>query len=1002
MSATGENPYLARFRRKFSSEEETSRYVSALYDVLANTIGPDKLVLRAGKMNALKLMRSHALPDRICALQRLVFEDPTLERVTGRANTRRVIAEMEERLADLIAQRNVEDSIERKINAKMVERHQDYLKDLKMEALRDDSGPETPATQKKLEELEKLGDRGLAASALRLLRPQSLKEVVGQEAAIRALLAKISSPYPTHVILYGPPGVGKTTVARLALEVAKTRAYTPFAKGAPFVEATGATLRWDPRETTNPLLGSVHDPIYQGSRREFAESGIPEPKLGLVTRAHGGVLFIDEIGEMDPLLQTKLLKVLEDKKVVFESSYYDETSPNVPQYIKRLFREGAPADFILIGATTREPEDIDAAIRSRCAAVYFEPLTQHQIVSIVNGSIKRLGAKAARGVAALIASYTIEGRKAVQIVADAYGHALYRSHAPRQSAQERIAVGTTPGVTISEDDVREVVQSGRLVQHTIVRGRATREIGKTFGLGVLHYLGSIIEIEAVAFAAGSSGKGSVRFNDAAGAMAKDSVFNAAAVLRAVTGLDTANYDLHINVIGGGNIDGPSAGLAIFLALYSALTKTPLPQDIAVTGELSIQGKVRPVGGIIEKLYAARQAGMRAMLVPKENMREIDRSLAGIEVVPVSSVEQAFRDFGSPQEIHKASGSRAAQYFCSLMSVTNLPVVDRIPPQNLEAEMALLGSVLVDREIMGIVSEILRPEDFYAHVHESIYSALNHLYDRGEPLDKITLAEELRRRGSLENVGGLSYLSSLMDTVQTAASAAYYAKIVREKAVLRGLIHAGTRITQLGFENEEDVEGALDRSEQMVYEIGMRQAHGQFTPVSRLLKPAFEHIDKLFHSRGDRTGLTSGFRDIDEMTTGFQPGNFIILAARPGMGKTSLALNMAVAAAREETDPVAFFSLEMSNDELVQRLICAEAHISMHDMRRGNIKPHHWEKISDAMGVLNELPIYLDDAGGLSVSEIRSRCRRLKSANGLSAVFVDYLQSAASRRAEQRR
>jgi ATP-dependent Lon protease len=645
--AAGENPYLARFRRKFGSEDEMGRYVSALYDVLANTIGSDKLVLRAGKMNALKMMRSQALPDRVCALQRLVFEDPTLERVTGRANTRRVISEIEEQLADLIAQKSVEDSIERKINTKMIERHQDYLKDLKLEALREDTGPETPATQKKLEELDQLSARGLAASALQLLRPQTLKEVVGQESAIRSLLAKISSPYPQHVILYGPPGVGKTTVARLVLEVAKTRAYTPFKKDAPFVEASGTTMRWDPRETTNPLLGSVHDPIYQGSRREFAESGIPEPKLGLVTRAHGGVLFIDEIGEMDMLLQTKLLKVLEDKKVTFESSYYDESAPNVPEYIKRLFREGAPADFILIGATTREPEDIDPAIRSRCAAVYFEPLTQHQIVSIVNGAIKRLRAKAARGVAPLIASYTIEGRKAVQIVADAYGHALYRL------AGTRANVAEAENVTITEEDVRDVVQASRLVQHTIVKARATREIGKTFGLGVLHYLGSIIEIEAVAFGASAPGKGSVRFNDAAGAMAKDSVFNAAAVLRAVTGLDTANYDLHINVIGGGNIDGPSAGLAIFLALYSALTKTPLPQDVAITGELSIQGKVRPVGGIVEKLYAARQAGMRAILVPKENLREIDRTLAGIDVIPIASVEQAFRALS----LHKKSTRR---------------------------------------------------------------------------------------------------------------------------------------------------------------------------------------------------------------------------------------------------------------------------------------------------------------------------------------------------------
>ena len=281
------------------------------------------------------------------------------------------------------------------------------------------------------------------------------------------------------MILYGPPGVGKTTVARLALEVAKTRPYTPFAEDAPFVEASGTTLRWDPRETTNPLLGSVHDPIYQGSRREFAEGGIPEPKLGLVTRAHGGVLFIDEIGEMDPSLQTRLLKVLEDKRVTFESSYYDESDPNVPEYVKRLFREGAPADFILIGATTREPDDIDPAIRSRCAEVYFEPLTQHQILAIVaarDQAARRAGARAP--LPKLIASYTIEGRKAVQIVADAYGQALYRLYPGKRSRREAEAVPS-----IVEDDVRAVVQAGRLVRTRWSRGGATREIGKSFGLG---------------------------------------------------------------------------------------------------------------------------------------------------------------------------------------------------------------------------------------------------------------------------------------------------------------------------------------------------------------------------------------------------------------------------------------------------------------------------------------------------------------------------------------
>jgi ATP-dependent Lon protease len=629
--------YVARFRRKFGAEDELSRYVSALYDMLASVIGQDKVVLRAGKVSALKMMRSQNLPDRLCGLQRLVFEDPTLERVTTRAQQRKAIAEIEEAMADVIAQRHAENSIERRVNEKMAERHQEYVKDLKLEALRETGGPETPASQAKLEELEALSQRGLSVSALAQLRPQTLRDVVGQESAIRALLAKISSPYPQHAILYGPPGVGKTTVARLALEVAKSRPYTPFAKDAPFVEASGTTLRWDPRETVDPLLGSVHDPIYQGSRREFSEAGIPEPKLGLVTRAHGGVLFIDEIGEMDGPLQSRLLKVLEDKRVPFESSYYDESSPSVPQWIKRLFKEGAPADFILIGATTREPDDIDPAIRSRCAEIFFAPLSQHQILTIVQGAIRRLGAKAARGVAALIASYTIEGRKAVQIVADAYGQALYRLYPSKPQAT------AIKHPSILEEDVRAVVRTSRLVRATQVKGRATREIGKSFGLGVLHHLGSIIEIEAVAFPASQPGKGTTRFNDTAGSMAKDSVFNATSVMRAVTGVDVADFDLHINVVGGGNIDGPSAGLAIFLALYSAVTKTPIPQDLAITGELSIQGKVRAVGGVVEKLYAARQAGMRRVLVPKENAREIDVALSGMDVVPVTSVAQVLRD-----------------------------------------------------------------------------------------------------------------------------------------------------------------------------------------------------------------------------------------------------------------------------------------------------------------------------------------------------------------------
>jgi ATP-dependent Lon protease len=633
MAQGAEQAYVARFRRKTGGDDGVRRYVAALYDVLSNAVGADKLILRAGKLDALKMMRSPLLPERILALQRLVFEDPTLNRAPQPGKYREAIAEIEDGLAEIVAQRSVEEKIETKVNVKMAERHQEYLKDLKLEALREDGGPETPATQRKLKELEALDRRRLSASALQLLRPASLADVVGQDSAVRSLLAKISSPYPQHVILYGPPGVGKTTVARLALEVAKRRGYTPFAEDAPFVEASGATLCWDPRETTNPLLGSVHDPIYQGSRREFAEGGIPEPKLGLVTRAHGGVLFIDELGEMDPSLLAKLLKVLEDKRFVFESSYFDDADPSVPAYIKKLFRDGAPADFVLIGATTREPEEIDAAIRSRCAEVYFDPLSEPQIRAIVGGAAKRLGVKLTRRVAPLIASYTIEGRKAVQILADAFGHALERAKAPK-------AAGRPPAVTISEDDVVKVVQAGRLVEHTPVRARRGKELGKAFGLGVAHHVGSLIEIEAVAFPAAEKRKGTMRFNDTAGTMAKDSVFNAASVVRAIDGIDPYDYDLHVNVVGGGNIDGPSAGLAIFLALHSALVKSPLPQDVAMTGEVSISGKVRAVGGITEKVYAARAAGMRLVLIPKENERELRTGFSGIEAVPVANVEEA--------------------------------------------------------------------------------------------------------------------------------------------------------------------------------------------------------------------------------------------------------------------------------------------------------------------------------------------------------------------------
>jgi ATP-dependent Lon protease len=259
--------------------------------------------------------------------------------------------------------------------------------------------------------------------------------------------------------------------------------------------------------------------------------------------------------------------------------------------------------------------------------VYFEPLTPAQVARIVREAAARLGARVARRVPELIASYTIEGRKAVQILADAYGHALERG-------------GPAKHALVREEDVLEVVQAGRIVPHTSTKARRVREIGKAHGLGVLQYVGSIVEIEAAAFPARERHKGSVRFNDTAGSMARDAVFNATSVIRAVAGIDPAEHDLHVNVVGGGNIDGPSAGLAFFLALYSALIRQPLPQDVAVTGEVSLVGNVRAVGGVVEKLYAARAAGMRAIVLPRENAREIEATPEGIEVIPVSTVLEA--------------------------------------------------------------------------------------------------------------------------------------------------------------------------------------------------------------------------------------------------------------------------------------------------------------------------------------------------------------------------
>ena len=609
---------------EMAPKDELDRKIDMIFTLLVDYYGSDKLVIKAGKMDALHLVRSPAKGERVLALQKIIFENPTLTKPPAEKEIPAILDTLTEKMSDILARRSLEADLEQKVADRLEENHQDYVQDIRRQVLQEEKAGETPMEQQKRQKLEAMEQISLTQSVMELLRPKTLTDIVGQERAVASLLAKLSSPYPQHLILYGPPGVGKTTAARLVLEAAKKRNLSPFGPEAPFVETDGTTLRWDPRDLTNPLLGSVHDPIYQGARRDLADTGVPEPKPGLVTDAHGGILFIDEIGEMDTALQNKLLKVLEDKRAFFESAYYDPTDEKVPAYIRKLFEEGAPADFVLIGATTRDASSINPALRSRCAEIYFEPLTPEHIQTIVNNAVQRLNAQLAEGAAALISEYTIEGRKAINILADAYSLALERDEQ----------------VLITKEDIYKVAQVSRLSPYVTKKASDKGQVGHVFGLGVAGYLGSVIEIEAIAFPAHEKGKGTVRFNETAGSMAKDSVFNAASVVRKLTGQDIHDYDLHINVIGGGNIDGPSAGTAILTAIISAITDKAIRQDTAITGEISLQGKVRPVGGVFEKAYGARQAGISRLIIPQENAKDIPAHHLGLEIYPVDTAQEA--------------------------------------------------------------------------------------------------------------------------------------------------------------------------------------------------------------------------------------------------------------------------------------------------------------------------------------------------------------------------
>ena len=606
-------------------DEELNRQINAIYSIYATAMGPEQILVLASQYNAVRYMHDANPRIRLIGMERLILESRDYNRQPTEEEIPAILDKLEDKLSEILARQAVERQLEQKIADRLEERHEEYVNEIRKEIIEEETGNvETPQNKQKLEKLEALDQVKLTAAVREVVRPQKLADIVGQDSAVKALASRMGSPYPQHILLYGPPGVGKTTAARLVLQAVRGIPYAAFRDDAPFVECDGTTLRWDDRDMTNPLIGSVHDPIYQGAQKELAEEGIPEPKPGLVTDAHGGVLFIDEIGELDPLLLNKLLKVLEDKRVSFESAYYDEDNPQVPAYIKKLFKEGAPADFVLIGATTRQPEEINPAIRSRCAEIFFQPLAPAHIVTIVKRAAEKLHVTLEAGVAEKISQYTMEGRKAVSLLADAYSLAVYEK-------------GNTENISISLVRIDETARASRLSPWMKPVASDTPRIGHIYGLGVSGYWGSPIEIEAMAFPAEEKGKGSLRFNETAGSMAKDSVATAASVVRLLTGKRLSDYDLHINVVGGGNMDGPSAGCAITCAILSAIEKKPLRQDYAVTGEISLFGDVKPVGGVQEKAFAAKQAGMKGILLPEENREDIEKDYLGLHVVAVKTV-----------------------------------------------------------------------------------------------------------------------------------------------------------------------------------------------------------------------------------------------------------------------------------------------------------------------------------------------------------------------------
>lgn len=327
---------------------------------------------------------------------------------------------------------------------------------------------------------------------------------------------------------------------------------------------------------------------------------------------------------------------------------------------------------------------------------------------------------------------------------------------------------------------------------------------------------------------------------------------------------------------------------------------------------------------------------------------------------------------------------------------------RVPPHNLEGEESVLGAMLLNEASISDVFERLRADDFYKPAHRKIFEAIVGLFGRGEPVDTVTVSEELRRIGNLEAVGGKPYLFHLVNSVPASSNAGHYARIVEETSLLRRLIEATQEAAALAFDSGDDVDDIVDQVEHLVFSVAQRRLNDRFSHIRDLLHEHLEHVEALQLQGSGLTGVPTGFLDLDDLTSGFQPSNLIIVAARPSLGKTSLALNIAQSAATDHQVPVAIFSLEMSKQELVQRLVCAEALVDVHKLRTGSLNDNDWSRLANAVGRLADAPVYIDDTEALTVLEIRAKARRLKQRDGLGLVIVDYLQlMQGPRRAENR-